>query len=60
MDVYLLYFTLHGHDPNGFTSWGAIVVEDGEMESFVGSGPTEFESLLDGLVKIWNKSVHTS
>ena len=35
MDVYFLYFTLYGHDPNGLTSWGAIVVEDGEMESFV-------------------------
>ena len=51
MDVYLLYFTLHGLDPNGFTSWGAILVEDGEMESFVGSGSTEFEALLDGLTK---------
>ena len=26
-------------------------MEDGEMESFVGSGSTEFESLLDGLTK---------
>ena len=51
MDVYLLYFTLHGLDPNGFTSWGAILVEDGEMESFVGSESTEFEALLDGLTK---------
>lgn len=51
MDVYLLYFTLHGHDPNGFTSWGAILVEDDEIESFVGTEPTEFEALLDGLTR---------
>ena len=51
MDVYLLYFTLYGHDPTAFTSWGAIVVEDGEMESFVGSSSTEMEALLDGLTK---------
>ena len=51
MDVYLLYFTLHNPDPNGLTTWGAIVVEDGEMESFVGSGANEMESLLDGLTK---------
>jgi len=49
MDVYILYFTLHGHDPNGLTSWSAIIVDEGDMESFVGSGPSEFEALLDGL-----------
>ena len=51
MDVYLLYFTLHNPDPNGLTTWGAIIVEDGEMESFVGSGTSEMESLLDGLTQ---------
>ena len=51
MDVYFLYFTLYGHDPNGLTSWGAILVKDDEMESFVGTESTEFEALLDGLTK---------
>jgi ribonuclease HI len=51
MDVYLLYFTLHNTDPNGLTTWGSIVIEDDEMESFVGSGSSELESLLDGLTK---------
>ena len=51
MEVNLLYFTLHGHELTASTAWSAIIVEDGEMESFVGSGESEFEALLDGLSK---------
>ena len=49
MDVNLLYFTLHSTDPTAFTTWGAILIEDGEMESLVGSGNTELSALVEGL-----------
>ncbi len=49
MDVNLLYFTVHGSEPTALTTWGAILIEDGEMESFVGSGNTELDALVEGL-----------
>ncbi len=51
MDVNLLYFTLHGNSASEPTAWGAILIEDGEMESFVGVENTEFTALVDGLQK---------
>lgn len=51
MDVNLLYFTLYGNDPSGLTSWGAILIEDGDMESFVGAEQTELQAIMDGLTK---------
>ena len=51
MDVTLLYFTLYNHEPSNRTTWGAIILNNGEMESFVGSGTNELESLFDGLTQ---------
>lgn len=51
MNVNLLYFTLHGTSATEPTAWGAILIEDGEMESFVGVEKTEFTALVDGLQK---------
>jgi hypothetical protein len=51
MDVNLLYFTMYGNDPSELTSWGAILIDDGEMESFVGAEQTELQAIVDGMTK---------
>ena len=54
MDVLysILLFTI---TTSSRTTWGAIILNNGEMESFVGSGTNELESLFDGLTQCLGK-----
>ena len=50
MDVNIVYFATHGSTATEPTSWSAIIIEDGEMESLSGFEPSSLTATLSGLV----------
>lgn len=49
MDVNIVYFATHGSTAMEPTSWSAIIIEDGEMESLTGFEHTSLTAILSGL-----------
>ena len=49
MDVNIVYFATHGSTATEPTSWSAIIIEDGEMESLSGFEPSSLTATLSGL-----------
>lgn len=49
MDVNLIYFATHGSTTMEPTSWSAIIIEDGEIESLTGFEQTSLTAILAGL-----------
>ena len=55
MDANIIYFSIQGTGPQQPTGWGAVIIEDGEMEIFSDSAETEILSILRGLTLCLNR-----
>ena len=55
MNATIVYFTILEKRPNETAAWGAVIIDDGEMESLSDVAQTELQCALNGLIQCLNR-----